>query len=939
MFAQQQPTRPHDDRSSSQPARLPESSATGQRLTRERSTSSSDVRDQYTKRSSIFSKRPKSILTTASHASSTRSHASSSSGSDISWRSSGADVSPARTEADGSKARFLFGRGRKSKPSVSKSIRTSSLLEADSDFDPRREDFENGKSTTTRGVRISAPFDFQHIAKIEGNPPAIHRSRISEEGPELFQNFRALPKGYRNAIIAPSPDDEEFAASAVEKQKRPPPLRPQRPDDLWGEDPVSAPLPHDFRRESHAYEDDYPDQPVSAPFPGYRSNSLSRRPAQRSVPSLSQVFIYGPGPEVDTETGMPSLEPLDEHEPFVPIYDSQPPGWIESSVPLLEGAPAMDPFPDHLRAPTFNLPLEQVPEEPEGTFSGRPSRELPRRPSLRHSKSSPAVGNRHNSVFDPFSEDEPPLPPLSKRLTRSLSRCSQSSDTLGDPLHSVWREVADPKPEQLPVDDLSWEDDIEYCYSHNAEADCDFNWQDVTHFDDRDSEAESWIEQQSYDSSLQPSRDDSQSMLSSTSHDFSLLSEKPRRVPSNSSVPELDYRYSHATSTASLSIATPRDGSLYRGSDNLPPLPVDIYTSKDMQLQHTEHDMTHSHDSAYNEIMIARNVGASVENLSHFEDDRPQTILFTGEKTSTGFYSALPTPPQSGREPAFNSTMRRPSNKSSENLIVNEASRLPLPKSPAPSSHDGDEAPQLVPRNLVAVQNAAKLRLLDAQDRLSNLPPTSMPRNMSSDSLDSGNQSTKLPTPPKSPLPAEIAYNRSFLATPSPSLVPQPSPTPATLRQPSPVNIASSTAYLPTAAGTTTEQQPRGLLRHRAESAAARIGALPSQSSAHVEKPGTPDSATSAPEGLGRKAYTLFPSHKSSNSDLRVPFPLANAPTSAPSIKSEPSTTRPPSSSPSQSSRSSSRPESRGLTKPKSKAKSKAPKKPNPYQERYPLGI
>ena len=260
------------------------------------------------------------------------------------------------------------------------------------------------RSGSGKGVRISAPFDFQHVAKIEDSVD----KPLGLEGPEFFDNFRTLERGHRNAVIAPPSEEEEDEAEeeqdvdAEVKARRAPPPRPQRPDDLWDCPPKSAPLPQVEERYLSAT---YIDQPKSA---GFRGTIPGRR---SSIAQSTGSLMNGPGPTMDSETGMHNLDSFDDYDAFIPLYESQPVGWIENSLPLLHTVSPIETYGDHHRTPAFNPPLEQVPEEPEGTFSNRPSRDLARRPSLRHSKSTPVIASRfRTSVNDGFSIDDLPLP-------------------------------------------------------------------------------------------------------------------------------------------------------------------------------------------------------------------------------------------------------------------------------------------------------------------------------------------------------------------------------------------------------------------------------------------------------------------------------------------------------------------------------------------------
>jgi hypothetical protein len=939
MFVQQYPKHAYEDKAFRRPKTSPVKEVAGHslRYSRGQSTSSSDLKDHHTKRTSIFSKRPKSILATASHESLTRWNASVGSPANESRRSF-------VTDTESPKSLSLFGRRRKSRSSSVRPYRASSPVDADDESDSRRERLDRAIGIPGKGVRISAPFGFQHMGKVEEQA-----APIDEDTAEMFENFRTLRKGHRKAVIAPSPDQEEYPATVVKRHNRPPPLRPRRPDEPWGDYPGSAPLPHHqeyFQISSHHFT-----QPKSADPTNQRAILLGGHSPPRSAPIFAHDFNsdHGPGPVLDTETGMHRLESPDEYQPFVPLYDAQPPGWIETSVPLLHTVSPIDPFPEYPRAPILGKPLEKVLEEPEGTFSSGHSIDLPRRPSLRHSKSSPAIATRYKASTDAFafSVEEHPLPPLARRLERPLSQCSQGSDTLGNSFHPLRHETTkvmkmeiEPRSPPLQQGEATWEEDIDYLYENNAEADCEFNWQDITHFDDNDSdEPQSWSGQHSsYGSSIR-------------------LNRKDIRVPSNSSVPELDYRYSHAASTASLSIATPRDGSLYRASDALPPLPDNIEAIKDLADAHDSNsELQPAAEHLCNEIMVARNVNSIMTRIPSNAEERSQTVLYTGLNPESHYHVAAPTLQLSRKhvptfpEPTFeheNNPMTRAIN----------AARMPVPGNPAPSYIDGNDVPQLVPRNYIGVQNAAKLRLFDAQSRLSNLAPTSMPRGMSSDSVDTGIQYTDLPTPPKTPSSAEMTNTRSFLATPSPSLPPVPSPMSRGPRYPSPINTSHSLSSLPQLEQTRSASprlSPSSSPRYRAESAAARLGVLPSPPASYLEKSGTPDSTPAGISGC----YSLFPS-RTSTVPLDSRAPLTRASTTTPSMATAPISTtpiptppmpaiptptsgwldsRPSSRAASEtSSQTSSRPSSRApSSQTSSKTKSKRRER---YRERYPLGI
>lgn len=125
--------------------------------------------------------------------------------------------------------------------------------------------------------------------------------------------------------------------------------------------------------------------------------------------------------------------------------------------------------------------LADVPEEDEQgtTMSSRPSTAGS---GLRHAKSFPSIRSRSNS--QPWSRSP------SKSYARdsnpmSEGRLSQSEIMLplvGDEPDDVPIRPRFSRQQSLKAQgfDACWEDDIDYCYEHAAEADCDFDWDRIS---------------------------------------------------------------------------------------------------------------------------------------------------------------------------------------------------------------------------------------------------------------------------------------------------------------------------------------------------------------------------------------------------------------------------------------------------------------------------
>lgn len=116
--------------------------------------------------------------------------------------------------------------------------------------------------------------------------------------------------------------------------------------------------------------------------------------------------------------------------------------------------------------------LPELPEEEEAHATTRepPSRSARRRTSLRGSVSVPALHQFSMSQAQPAQVTSQRAP-------------SDASDTLGE-FDLVTIQQPPPRKPSVAAEQMigesicdNWEDDIDYCYDHAAEADCDFAWE------------------------------------------------------------------------------------------------------------------------------------------------------------------------------------------------------------------------------------------------------------------------------------------------------------------------------------------------------------------------------------------------------------------------------------------------------------------------------
>ena len=146
-----------------------------------------------------------------------------------------------------------------------------------------------------------------------------------------------------------------------------------------------------------------------------------------------------------------------------------------------------------LQLSSSSTALADVPEEDEGHHPGQHAPSGNSRPStsnsaIRHTKSFPSVSSSPKKGRSPMSV---PLPASSGRITAS-------DPTL--PLSDLQTEEIPRRTSRLVSTSFnymteSWEDDIDYCYEHEAEADCAFDWYQISQEDDKASSATEVIDE------------------------------------------------------------------------------------------------------------------------------------------------------------------------------------------------------------------------------------------------------------------------------------------------------------------------------------------------------------------------------------------------------------------------------------------------------------
>ena len=219
--------------------------------------------------------------------------------------------------------------------------------------------------------------------------------------------------------------------------------------------------------------------------------------------------------------------------------------------------------------PGYNTDLEDVPEEVEGYFphraSGRP-RVGSRSSSLRRSRSFPTVSPfTRPSSRDSNKADPSPSNDASERdgTSASPSHSSRSSRSIPraryiDPFAVVSESI-----------EGSWEDVIDYCYEHAAEADCDFDWDRASTIEAAETEDGLWMPKRTVSIRRKSSYRKPVGVMmasSKTPPRPSTSQDRPQIVvPAVTMVPDLASKSATSIGTSS-TVPTPSDNHVVSGS-------------------------------------------------------------------------------------------------------------------------------------------------------------------------------------------------------------------------------------------------------------------------------------------------------------------------------------------------------------------------------------
>lgn len=337
-----------------------------------------------------------------------------------------------------------------------------------------------------RKFQISEPYNFQHVAHTQkDHVPELQRSSRIPSGGEYSHNIRAFHSSRGGRA-----DDMHFADFSSDNLP------------LSEEDETTIPLePH--TRISLNRPPSLLQKHTSPPrrlVKHTQSQDHLRIPPPRPPRSpIEQTFVASPPippPRISSRTSMRN----DEYDPLVHGSIDRPhtAGSFRHPQPLNFGSDAsisppstshsylpasdMDAIPEHTHARfsstpndanwplpcstsvSFDSTLPQVPEEEESGFVSKRSRtSMASISSLRGSQSVPMLrmsGSQEDSSRRRSSGASETLGRLDMLAAQRALRAALEEGNNGEPL-----------PRE------SWEDDIDYCYEHAAEADCDYAWE------------------------------------------------------------------------------------------------------------------------------------------------------------------------------------------------------------------------------------------------------------------------------------------------------------------------------------------------------------------------------------------------------------------------------------------------------------------------------
>lgn len=349
-------------------------------------------------------------------------------------------------------------------------------------FGLRRNNKQDQASDSQRKFSISGPYNFQHVTHTQKDHlPDLQRANRTVLASE-FSQLRASQVPAAGALKGIRADDLNFAGFSSDSLPlgeedgplaSPPAMQPR--STLSRPPSVLKKSPRRFLNRSQSQEQ------LGRGIP-------PPRPPRSPVEQSATAFPPVPPPRLSSRTSVrhERFDSVDRPQtsagfryaqPFPPFSDpGSPPATSCGYVPGME----MDVIPENAYSRVMSPPaddanwplpcpssvasectLPNVPEEDEGAFVFKRSRaSVASNSSLRGSQSVPML-----RAFCLRQNDD------AARLTGDVPDGQSRFD-----LFAAQRALEDALTEAEALPRESWEEDIDYCYEHAAEADCDYEW-------------------------------------------------------------------------------------------------------------------------------------------------------------------------------------------------------------------------------------------------------------------------------------------------------------------------------------------------------------------------------------------------------------------------------------------------------------------------------
>ncbi|KAH6671592.1 hypothetical protein F5X68DRAFT_141404 [Plectosphaerella plurivora] len=302
-------------------------------------------------------------------------------------------------------------------------------------------------SAASRKLQISGPYNFQHVSHSRRDQPHMSPGRGPEPPSPAHQPQEPLSPSYSSQVNDGSPGKlvkrtrSSDHIRGLHTRSTAPARPPRSPADL---SPTASSPPVPPRMSSR----------MSTRPEGWEAaiGTVSERPSTSGGFRQPQPFTIAEDmPEVATD--VVGGEPLGLSSAGISLHAITTPG------------DAAWPLPANSASFSYEAALPDVPEEEEHVAAARRSRLslASNSSSLRGSQSVPLL--RLSAQLQAANRQRPP---------------SAASDTLGR-FEVLTARRASKGADKEDLSDShareSWEDDIDYCYEHEAEADCNFVWE------------------------------------------------------------------------------------------------------------------------------------------------------------------------------------------------------------------------------------------------------------------------------------------------------------------------------------------------------------------------------------------------------------------------------------------------------------------------------